>query len=386
MSKGVLIAAISMLAGACQLAGANGGAGAPAPTGQAGTCGESSVPVDDWAAIVAGYQGKVRSVPRSAFEACTAANRIVTMCPSYDPKMVETRLDVCAAAVRQDIAPVEASMNVLSMKLPAMKALGQPIGDLWVNVDDGSLAVSVARLEALKPTAAEQTALLARVALLRKEAAELDEAKAAAGQAPGGCSGFTALQERAQAMVGKCKGERATERICPYVAGTFTGEVEARRQRATDGPTLEIRRIIGENPGMAEADDPDSFRGAITKVRDLTSGMKCFDPERIAKWEPELIKWASEREAAIEAEKKCRVAPSCMAERIAPDICRALEAKREAEGELATKRRYAAAHGVADLSELHDLSVRIQEADSAVAQHRARYLAAVKRPFGGTCR
>lgn len=289
----------------------------PSPVEEEGACGERSVPVDDWAAIVAGYQGKVRSVPRSAPEACTAAHRIVTMCPSYDRAMVRIREEVCASAVREELATIEASMSSLSMNLPSLKELGEPQQELWENRGERSLALSVARLEVLRPVAAEAKALLARVSLLQKEAAELDDARADAGAFPDGCSGFQALEKRVTEMETRCKNESVQQRICPLLVAIFSGELERRRQSSIGEPTRKIRKVLGENPNLEDAQDLTPFSSEVALVRELLDGLKCYQPPRLTEWEPEVQKWAAEREAAVEAERKCRRTPSCLAARAA---------------------------------------------------------------------
>ncbi len=138
--------------------------------------------------------------------------------------------------------------------------------------------------------------------------------------------------------------------------------------------------------GLADVDDLSATKQQLANEmatkRAAIDKLRSCDPTRADGAAADLDAWAATVTKAIADEDACRATPSCMAPRIAAQLCSVLADRRDAREQIAAERRNPG--GVVDLRFLHDMGQRVQGDDETIAGLRTKYAALTRQPFSET--
>lgn len=128
-------------------------------------------------------------------------------------------------------------------------------------------------------------------------------------------------------------------------------------------------------------DDLDAASAEVAAARAKLKTLSCpsgdsWDGGRLT---ADFETWATPIESKLAEEKRCRADEECSANRAARPLCAALENKKMHSAQMAKER--ANPSGVVNKSYLNELGHAIQSDDDEIAQGRASYARATKKPF-----
>lgn len=153
---------------------------------------------------VAMVQSTGQSQPTmSAALACTTVHGFLQNCPVWDDRAPAWQTETCAIALREDLVTARARADAYlggggDFKDPWTWLLGASNSNIWLTQGrPGNVLTSLARLESLRPTAAEHVALLDEARVLFADARAITDAAFLLENTTSSCESLALLEKHA---------------------------------------------------------------------------------------------------------------------------------------------------------------------------------------------
>jgi hypothetical protein len=133
------------------------------------------------------------------------------------------------------------------------------------------------------------------------------------------------------------------------------------------------------------ADEVRQARAGILQVKADLNELRCHDPSAADALDPKVQEWIPQREEGIADDEKCLAQKGCMAKRIAQrladELCPAIERRDEVTAEITRIRRYGREVGVVNAKDLYDLGEELKMLDEQIGAGKAHYVSITKKAF-----
>ena len=178
-----------------------------------------------------------------------------------------------------------------------------------------------------------------------------------------------------------------------HVGSTYLAEAERRKKKQLHDLGVGMARFQSEmstwTPDFFTQSDTGDGGGYPNRIiqgaKDSLAQSRCYLADRADKLAtldqllPLLDQEAAKVAKMIADEQACRATPTCMAARVAKEICNDIATLKDVKRQIADEK--ANPGGVVDLELLHGLGERQQANEAAIRDEKAQYLKLAKKPF-----
>lgn len=219
---------------------------------------------------VAAVQAARQSQPTmSAALACTTVNGFMQNCPAWDDRAPAWRMETCATALREDLVTArgraDAYLGGGGERDPWTWLLGVQTSDVWLTQGrPGNVLTSLARLESLRPTAAEHTALLDDARALAADARAIADATYLLDNTTSSCESLVLVEKH------RLHQNR-------YAAAILSQAVAARRLAVLARLRKELDELQGKRHAPEALPDLEALRVDAQEARRLAAEASCHD-------------------------------------------------------------------------------------------------------------
>jgi hypothetical protein len=184
--------------------------------------------------------------------------------------------------------------------------------------------------------------------------------------------------------IAKLIEKASTPGLSEAVAWLYKQEIDQRR--STRKYELQERLRWGMIWITCEsADEVRQARAGILQVKADLDELRCHDASAANALDPKVQEWIPQREAGIADDERCLAQKGCMAKRIAQrladELCPAIERRDEVMAEITRIRRYGKEVGVVNTKDLYDLGEELKILDEEIGSRKAQYVSTTKKTF-----
>lgn len=252
-----------------------------------------------WDRIAAVHDARQSQPTMSAALACTSLNGFVQNCPAWDPRAPAWQVETCAVALDEDLTTARARADAYlngagDTRDPMTWVLGVPESSIWlVQGAPGNVRTSLARLESLRPAAAEHVALLGEAHALVADAQAISDANVLLTATTSSCESLAQIESH------PLHRNR-------YAAAILSRVVAARRQEALARLRKELDALLSKSYAWGTLPDPERVRADAQWARDLATAAACYDETSAEATMRAAEEFAARIEQAVLAEQTRR--------------------------------------------------------------------------------